>query len=63
MPKKIISSIVCMCLLVMITCLIFPLSSFAKEKSQKIRVGYYENEVFQEGAEDGAVKSGYAYEY
>ena len=28
-----------------------------------VRVGYYENEVFQEGAREGAVKSGYAYEY
>ena len=28
-----------------------------------MRVGYYENEVFQEGAEEGAVKTGYAYEY
>ena len=28
-----------------------------------IRVGYYENEVFQEGARSGAVKTGYAYEY
>ncbi len=28
-----------------------------------VRVGYYENEVFEEGARDGAVKSGYAYEY
>ena len=28
-----------------------------------VRVGYYENEVFQEGAEEGAVKTGYAYEY
>ena len=28
-----------------------------------VRVGYYENEIFQEGAEDGEVKSGYAYEY
>ncbi len=28
-----------------------------------VRVGYYENEVFQEGAEKGAVKTGYAYEY
>ncbi len=31
--------------------------------SKKVRVGYYENEVFEEGAEDGAVKRGYAYEY
>ena len=28
-----------------------------------VRVGYYENEVFQEGAAEGAVKTGYAYEY
>ena len=30
---------------------------------KKLKVGYYENEAFQEGASDGAVKSGYAYEY
>ena len=30
---------------------------------QIVRVGYYENEVFQEGAQEGVVKSGYAYEY
>ncbi len=28
-----------------------------------VKVGYYENEVFQEGAREGAVKTGYAYEY
>ena len=28
-----------------------------------VRVGYYENEVFQEGAKEGAMKTGYAYEY
>ena len=28
-----------------------------------VRVGYYENEVFQEGAGEGKVKNGYAYEY
>ncbi len=31
--------------------------------SQTVRVGYYENEVFEEGAQPGAVKTGYAYEY
>ena len=37
---------------------------FAGEKeSEPVRVGYYDNEVFQEGAKDGAVKTGYAYEY
>ena len=28
-----------------------------------VRIGYYEQEVFQEGASDGEVKTGYAYEY
>ena len=36
----------------------------AQDNSAEIvRVGYYENEVFQEGASEGAVKNGYAYEY
>ena len=43
------------------------LSTLAAEASEKqaetVRVGYYENEVFQEGASEGAVKNGYAYEY
>ena len=32
-------------------------------ETKTVRVGYYENEVFQEGAREGAVKTGYAYEY
>ncbi len=35
----------------------------AVDPGNTIRVGYYENEVFQEGAREGAMKSGYAYEY
>ncbi|MBR6157740.1 MAG: response regulator [Lachnospiraceae bacterium] len=35
----------------------------AEAESEPVRVGYYENEVFQEGAQPGAVKTGYAYEY
>jgi len=37
----------------------------AEEPAQpvKVKVGYYENEVFQEGAKDGLIKKGYAYEY
>jgi len=31
--------------------------------SDTVKVGYYENEVFQEGGTPGAVKNGYAYEY
>ena len=37
--------------------------AFADTGSKTVRVGYYENEVFQEGAGEGAVKTGYAYEY
>ena len=33
------------------------------EETRAVRVGYYENEVFQEGAREGAVRTGYAYEY
>ena len=33
------------------------------QESDPVRVGYYENEVFQEGARTGSVKTGYAYEY
>ena len=45
---------------------LLPIPSFilpAAAETKKVRVGYYENEVFQEGATDGAVKTGYAYEY
>ena len=37
--------------------------AYADTESNAVRVGYYENEVFQEGAREGAVKTGYAYEY
>ena len=41
-----------------------PLSAAAAESKQKtVRVGYYVNECFQEGASDEDVKSGYGYEY
>ena len=41
-----------------------PILAQAQPVEQKIvKVGYYENEVFQEGAKEGAVKDGYAYEY
>ena len=43
---------------------IFRCNAYADETDEKIvRIGYYENENFQEGASDGAVKFGYAYEY
>ena len=42
---------------------ILPISVYANNEADTVRVGYYENEVFQEGAREGAVKTGYAYEY
>ena len=47
--------------LVLLSVMTFAVSVTAE--TQKVRVGYYENEVFQEGAQEGAVKTGYAYEY
>lgn len=35
----------------------------ATPQGKLARVGYYENEVFQEGVQKGSVKTGYAYEY
>ena len=38
-------------------------ASAVNADEHRVRVGYYENEVFEEGAREGAVKTGYAYEY
>ena len=41
-----------------------PITALAEESDTvTVRVGYYENEVFEEGAKDGDIKKGYAYEY
>ena len=41
----------------------YPINANADQEPEVVRVGYYENEVFQEGAKEGEVKNGYAYEY
>jgi len=52
-----------LCALIIIATL-NPGKAFASDPEDTlIRVGYYENEVFQEGAQENAVKTGYAYEY
>ncbi len=43
--------------------LLLPSPGPAEEGIKTVRVGYYENDVFQEGAREGAVRTGYAYEY
>ena len=52
------------CLLIAV-CLIFSLATIVPayaEGSKTVRVGSYENEMFQEGAQEGAVKTGYVSE-
>ena len=49
--------------LVLLMCALLSTLAFADDDHKTVRVGYYENEVFQEGASEGAVKTGYAYEY
>ena len=65
MKQKSVTISKMLCLLIGI-CLVFSLCVPAIAHAQEIktvRVGYYENEIFQEGAQEGAVKTGYAYEY
>ena len=54
-------------LLVCLLFMFFNCDVFANEADEEdakvVKVGYYENENFQVGASEGAVKSGYAYEY
>ena len=62
--KQIIAAILTLALILLALPATLPLKANADSPSGKlVRVGYYENEVFQEGAADGAVKTGYAYEY
>lgn len=57
--KRVISGILATLLMVMI-----PFAKVTEAQGQKtVRVGYFENEIFQEGAGEGEVKTGYAYEY
>ena len=57
--KYIVVSFLLIFLLLILRC-----NVFAEETDNKVvRVGYYENENFQEGAAEGETKSGYAYEY
>ena len=62
MAKK-TKDLLLMILFLCVVSLAVPVQSEAAEQGKTIRVGYYENEVFQEGAAEGAVKKGYAYEY
>ena len=62
--KAVIAGCAILISIMMLAGILFPASVFAvDDNSVTVKVGYYENEVFQEGAKQGAVKKGYAYEY
>ena len=62
--KAVISGCTILISLMTLVGMLFPVGAFAVDNnSETVKVGYYENEVFQEGARQGAVKTGYAYEY
>ena len=62
--KGIIAGCAILISLMMLIGIVFPARAFAAGNNSKtVKVGYYENEVFQEGAGQGSVKTGYAYEY
>ena len=58
--NRIVGAVICLLLTVF---LVMPIRVEAHDHTETVRVGYYENEVFQEGAKKGSVKTGYAYEY
>ena len=60
--KDLYRMVIAVCTAFITAALLSP-AGFAEGEPETVRVGYYENEVFQEGAQDGAVKTGYAYEY
>ncbi len=63
--RRLISYLLIMTLVIML----MPFTSYAeenfedKEEQKIVKVGYFQNDIFQEGAEEGQVKTGYAYEY
>ena len=62
--KTVIACFAMLISLMLLAGIIFPARAFAVDNnSETVKVGYYENEVFQEGARQGSVKTGYAYEY
>lgn len=60
MPLRRLACVACA---VIMASFILPAIASADTERRPVRVGYYENEIFQEGAGDGEVKTGYAYEY
>ena len=63
--RRLISYLLIMTLVI----ILMPFTSYAEENSEDkeeqktVKVGYFQNDIFQEGAEEGQVRTGYAYEY
>ncbi len=41
----------------------FSVHAASDDETKTVKVGYYQNEVFEDGGYEGAIKKGYAYEY
>lgn len=51
-------------ILILVLSFSVPVKALASEEESKtVKVGYYQNEVFEDGASEDSVKTGYAYEY
>ena len=66
--RSLLSRVGAMLLAVMLCAGLVPAAAssvaFADEiETEVVRIGYYEQEVFEEGASEGECKAGYAYEY
>ena len=59
---KIFAAVI-LCVSAVFACAVPAYADTAQKPSQTVKVGYYENEVFQEGAAADKEKRGYAYEY
>jgi signal transduction histidine kinase/CheY-like chemotaxis protein len=58
-----IISIIILCLSFFLGAALNSFTAYAETDSTPVKVGYFENEIFSEGAQEGAVRKGYAYEY
>lgn len=62
--SKITNKFLILVIISLLTIYCAPITTKASDSPNRVvRVGYYENEVFEEGASEGAIKKGYAYEY
>ena len=61
--RKPFRRLISLAFVLMLSAAFLPDAAAAGTGPELVRVGYYENEVFQEGAKEGEVKNGYAYEY